>query len=211
MKTSRFFPYAASLALTTILAACASDQEPADERIVVIPEEKSFELVFPISGTDENKSENKQEFELVPGKVYLGSDLDGVFKLKEIQSVVNEDGRLAATVRGSTEPYSFWTWLWNGEKERRIGYRFIWFDKDGNVISTILTSVPDTRLCLPGDPVRFSGLAKDEKIAQHSIVINVLDNKELEEIQEAQSLKGAALDKLDPAKDEPLKEVKIEK
>ena len=205
MKSNRFFLCAAALALSAFLAACASDQEPADERIVIIPENESLDIVFPINDAEDAKHE------LVPGKIYLGSDLDGDFKLKAMQSVVNEDGHLAASVVGSTEPYSFWTWIWKGEEDRRIGYRFIWFDKEGNLVSNLLNSVPGTRICLPGDPIRFSGLARDEKITQYSIVLNVLDEKEMETIQEAQAIKGAALEKMEPVKEEPLKDVKIEK
>lgn len=206
MISNRVFRFAASLALTALLVSCASTQEePADERLVVIPEEDSFELVFPKDEAEERKHE------AVPGKLYLGSDIDGIFELKSIQSVVNEDGHLAAMVTGSTRPYSFWKWLFHGEKERRIAYRFLWFDKDGKLISTLLNSVPGIRNTLPGDPVRFSGLAPDEKATQFSIVFNLLDKKEEDAIQEAQALKGAALDKLQPAKEEPLKEVKIEK
>ena len=206
MISNRIFRFAASLALTAVLVSCATSQEEtADERIVVIPEEESFELLFPKSEEEERKHEVK------PGKIYLGSDIDGIYELKSIQGTVNEDGRLTTAVVGSTAPYSFWKWLFVGEKERRIAYRFLWFDKDGKLISTLLNSVPGIRATMPGDPVRFSGLAPDEKATQFSIVFNLLDKKEEDAIQEAQALKGAALDKLDPAKKEPLKEVKIEK
>ena len=206
MFSKHIFRFAAALALTVFLVSCASSQEEAaDERVVVIPEEESFELVFPKSKEEETKHE------VVPGKVYLGNDFDGIFNLRDIRSVVNEDGRLTTTVVGSTRPYSFWKWLFHGEKERRIAYRFLWFDKEGKLISTLLNSVPGIRATLPGDPVRFSGLAPDEKAAQFSIVFNLLDQKEEDAIQEAQAIKGAALDKINPVKEEPLKEVKIEK
>ena len=206
MKSNHIFRFAASLMLTAFLVSCASSpEEPADERLVIIPEEESFELVFP----KDEKTDVKQE--IVPGKIYLGNDIEDVFDLRLVQGTINEEGHLTATVVGSTKPYSFWTWLWNGEKERRIAYRFLWFDKDGKLISTLLNSVPGIRMTMPGDPVRFSGLASDEKITQFSIVLNLLDKNEEEAIQEAQAIKGAALDKIDPAKEEPLKEVKIEK
>lgn len=206
MFSNHIFRFAASLALTALLVSCSTTkEEPADERLVFIPEEESLELVFP----KDEKEEAKHE--IVPGKLYLGNDINGIFDLREIRSVVNENGHLAATVVGSTKPYSFWKWLWKGEKDRRIAYRFLWFDKDGKPIYTLLNSVPGIRATLPGDPVRFSGLAQDEKVTQFSIVLNLLDNKEESAIHEAQAIKGAALDKLDPVKEEPLKEVKIEK
>ena len=149
MNSKYFFRFAASLVLTALLVSCATNEEqPTDERMVFIPEDESLELVFPKDGTPDVKQE------LVPGKVYLGNDIKGIFDLKSIQSVVNEDGHLAATVVGSTKPYSFWTWLWHGEKERRIAYRFLWFNKDGTLISNLLNSVPGIRTTLPGDPLR---------------------------------------------------------
>ena len=206
MISKCIFRFAASLTLTALLVSCAASQEePVDERIVVIPEEDSLELVFPKDEAEERKHE------VVPGKIYLGSDFDGIFELREIKSRVNEDGRLAVAVVGSTRPYSFWKWLFHGEKERRVAYRFIWFDKDGKLVSTLLNSVPGIRMTMPGDPVRFSGLAPEEKDAQFSIVFNLLDSKEEDAIREAQAIKGAALEKLEPAKEEPLKDVKIEK
>ena len=206
MISHHIFRFAASLTLTALLVSCAASQEePADERLVVIPEEASLELVFPKDEAEERKHE------VVPGKIYLGSDFDGIFQLKSVKSVVNEDGRLAVAVVGSTKPYSFFKWLFHGEKERRVAYRFIWFDKDGKLVSTLLNSVPGIRTTMPGDPVRFSGLAPEEKDTQFSIVFNLLDSKEEEAIREAQAIKGAALDKLDPVKKEPLKEVKIQK
>lgn len=205
MKFSRLSRFAGALSASVLLVSCATEQQPADERFVVIPEEESLELVFPKEDVEHS------ERTLEPGKIYLGEDIDGIFKLQTMQSVVNEDGHLAVVVRGSTEPYSFWTWLWKGEKDRRIAYRFLWFDKDGKLIATLLNSVPGTRICLPGDPVRFSGLAQDEHITQFSIVLNLLDEKEMGSIKEAQAIKGAALDEMEPVKKDPLKEVKIEK
>ena len=207
MNSIPIFRLAAALTAAAVLSACScvdsGEAEKKDERIVVASDADFSTLV-------RLNFEEAEKMSLEPGKVYTDPEFAEIFELKDMTGDFNEEGLLLARVAGKTKPYSWWTRLWKGESEMTIAYRFIWFDKDGKMQKIKYNAAPRTRRFLPGEPVRFSMLAREEKCVKFSIAAGIL--KEEQDIRDAeQELKdvGTQMEREEPKKEEPLKEVKI--
>ena len=134
------------------VSACASTAPaPTDERIVI---------------------ETAQETSSVqPGRVYLSADAAKVFTLRDIESEINERGFLAVRVFGKTAELSALKWAFFGDIDYEFCYKFLWFDADGNEVSTDAGFTP--RATIPGDPVRFVGHAPTEECRDFALILRM--------------------------------------
>lgn len=134
------------------VSACASTAPaPTDERIVI---------------------ETAQETSSVqPGRVYLSADAAKVFTLRDIESEINERGFLAVRVFGKTAELSALKWAFFGDIDYEFCYKFLWFDADGNEVSTDAGFTP--RSTIPGDPVRFVGHAPTEECRDFALILRM--------------------------------------
>lgn len=134
------------------VSACASTAPaPTDERIVI---------------------ETAQETSSIqPGRVYLSADAAKVFTLRDIESEINERGFLAVRVFGKTAELSALKWAFFGDIDYEFCYKFLWFDADGNEVSTDAGFTP--RSTIPGDPVRFVGHAPTEECRDFALILRM--------------------------------------
>lgn len=134
------------------VSACASTAPaPTDERIVI---------------------ETAQETSSVqPGRVYISADAAKVFTLRDIESEINERGFLAVRVFGKTAELSALKWAFFGDIDYEFCYKFLWFDADGNEVSTDAGFTP--RATIPGDPVRFVGHAPTEECRDFALILRM--------------------------------------
>ena len=134
------------------VSACASTAPaPTDERIVI---------------------ETAQETSSVqPGRVYISADAAKVFTLRDIESEINERGFLAVRVFGKTAELSALKWAFFGDIDYEFCYKFLWFDADGNEVSTDAGFTP--RSTIPGDPVRFVGHAPTEECRDFALILRM--------------------------------------
>lgn len=205
MKIRNLMCMTAAAAFTVLLSACASvEQKPADDRIIMVSADA-------VDAYAANNYEAINKMNLKPGQFYIEETFSEVFEIEKVDSSINEEGLLSVRVNGRTASYSFWKWLVKGEEPYRIAFRFIWFDKDGNPVNVPYTKVPRTRECLPGDRIRFSALASDEKCRQFSLALAQIREIQEEKVQQDLKKVGAEMDQANPNKEEPLKEVKIVK
>ena len=205
MKIRNVIRMTAAAALAVLFSACASvNEQSADDRIVVV----SGDTVDAYAANNYNAI-NKMN--LQPGKFYIEQTFSEVFEIEKVDTSINEEGLLSVRVYGRTAPYSFWKWLGKGEEPYRIAFRFIWFDKDGKLLDVPYSKVPRTRECLPGDRIRFSALASDEKCRQFSLALAQIREVQEEKVQQDLKKVGADMEQAHPTEEEPLKEVKIVK
>lgn len=204
MKNTIFCAAAAASLLLT--AACAT-QEPVvtNEKYVVTPNSE-------VTNIAQNDYSKAVSYNLKPGMVYICPGFAQVFELGKVESNETEEGLLAVRIYGKTKPYSCWTWLFNGEKPYRVAFRYVWFDKNGKILKLKNNTPLRVREIMPGDPVRFSDIAPSEECKSFCFAIGLLHNEaELEKIQKDQKIYCAEAELKAPAKQDPSKQVKIEK
>jgi len=147
MKLFTLLTAAAGLLL---VSACASTPVSTDERVVI---------------------ETAQESSVQPGRVYISVDAAKVFTLRDIESEINERGYLAVRVFGKTAELSALKWAFFGDIDYEFSYKFLWFDADGNEVSTDVGFTP--RAAIPGDPVRFVGHAPTEEVRDFALILRM--------------------------------------
>ena len=136
-----------------IVSACASTPVQTDERVCV----------------------TSQEADIQPGIVYISPDAADIFTLRDIETEINESGYLAVRVFGKTEELSALKWAFCGDIEYEFGYRFLWFDADGNCVASDVERIRQT---IPGDPVRFAGHAPTEAVRNFAMILKTADECE---------------------------------
>ena len=133
------------------VSACASTAPaPTDERVVI---------------------ETAEDASVQPGRVYISADAAKVFTLRDIESEINESGYLAVRVFGKTAELSALKWAFFGDVDYEFCYKFLWFDADGNEVSTDAGFTP--RATIPGDPVRFVGHAPTEEVRDFALILRM--------------------------------------
>ena len=152
MKLFTLLTAAAGLLL---VSACASTPVSTDERVVI---------------------ETAQETSVQPGRVYLSEKAAKVFTLRDIEAEINERGYLAVRVFGKTAELSVLKWAFLGDIDYEFCYKFLWFDADGNEVSTDAGFTP--RATIPGDPVRFVGHAPTEEVRDFALILRMASKKD---------------------------------
>ena len=133
------------------VSACASTPAaPTDERVVI---------------------ETAQETSVQPGRIYISADAAKVFTLRDIEAEINERGYLAVRVFGKTAELSVLKWAFLGDVDYEFAYKFLWFDAEGNEVSTDAGFTP--RATIPGDPVRFVGHAPTEEVRDFALLLRM--------------------------------------
>ena len=132
------------------VSACASTPVSTDERVVI---------------------ETAQDASVQPGRVYISADAAEVFTLRDIESEINERGYLAVRVFGKTAELSALKWAFFGDIDYEFCYKFLWFDADGNEVSTDAGFTP--RSTIPGDPIRFVGHAPTEEVRDFALILRM--------------------------------------
>ena len=136
------------------VSACASTAPaPTDERVVV---------------------ETAQDASVQPGRIYISADAAKVFTLRDIESEINERGYLAVRVFGKTAELSVLKWAFFGDVDYDFCYKFLWFDADGNEVTTDAGFTP--RSTIPGDPIRFVGHAPTEEVRDFALILRMASN-----------------------------------
>ena len=144
------------------VSACASTAPaPTDERVVV---------------------ETAQETSVQPGRIYISADAAKVFTLRDIESEINERGFLAVRVFGKTAELSALKWAFFGDVDYEFCYKFLWFDADGNEVSTDAGFTP--RATIPGDPVRFVGHAPSEDVRDFALILRMASKADTKDVAE---------------------------
>jgi len=143
------------------VSACASTPVSTDERVVI---------------------ETAQEASVQPGHIYISADAAKVFTLRDIESEINERGYLAVRVFGKTAELSALKWAFLGDVDYTFCYKFLWFDADGNEVSTDAGFTP--RTTIPGDPVRFVGHAPTEEVRDFALILRMASKKDTQDIAE---------------------------
>ena len=133
-----------------IVSACASTPAQTDERVCVTSEASDIQ----------------------PGIVYISPDAADIFALRNIETEINESGYLAVRVLGKTAELSALKWAFCGDIEYEFGYRFLWFDADGNRVAS---DVARLRKTVPGEPVRFVGHAPTEEVRNYAMILKTAD------------------------------------
>ena len=137
------------------VSACASTPVSTDERVVI---------------------ESAQDASVQPGHVYISADAAKVFTLRDIESEINERGYLAVRVFGKTAELSALKWAFLGDIDYTFCYKFLWFDAEGNEVSTDANFTP--RATIPGDPVRFVGHAPTEEVRDFALILRMASKKD---------------------------------
>ena len=158
MKLFTLLTAAAGLLL---VSACASTPVSTDERVVI---------------------ETAQETSVQPGRVYLSEKAAKVFTLRDIESEINERGYLAVRVFGKTAELSVLKWAFLGDIDYEFCYKFLWFDADGNEVSTDADFTP--RATIPGDPVRFVGHAPTEEVRDFALILRMASKSDTKDVAE---------------------------
>ena len=144
------------------VSACASTPAaPTDERVVI---------------------ETAQETSVQPGRIYISADAAKVFTLRDIEAEINERGYLAVRVFGKTAELSALKWAFFGDVDYEFAYKFLWFDAEGNEVSTDAGFTP--RATIPGDPVRFVGHAPTEEVRDFALILRMASKKDTQDIAE---------------------------
>ena len=144
------------------VSACASTPAaPTDERVVI---------------------ETAQETSVQPGRIYISADAAKVFTLRDIESEINERGYLAVRVFGKTAELSALKWAFFGDIDYEFCYKFLWFDADGNEVSTDAGFTP--RATIPGDPVRFVGHAPSEEVRDFALILRMASKADTKDVAE---------------------------
>ena len=158
MKLFTLLTAAAGLLL---VSACASTPVSTDERVVI---------------------ETAQETSVQPGRVYLSEKAAKVFTLRDIEAEINERGYLAVRVFGKTAELSVLKWAFLGDIDYEFCYKFLWFDADGNEVSTDADFTP--RATIPGDPVRFVGHAPTEEVRDFALILRMASKSDTKDVAE---------------------------
>ena len=144
------------------VSACASTAPvPTDERVVI---------------------ETAQETSVQPGRIYISADAAKVFTLRDIEAEINERGYLAVRVFGKTAELSALKWAFFGDIDYEFCYKFLWFDADGNEVSTDADFTP--RATIPGDPVRFVGHAPTEEVRDFALLLRMASKADSKDVAE---------------------------
>lgn len=151
------------------VSACASTPVPTDERVVV---------------------ETAQETSVRPGLVYVSPDAAKVFTLRDIESEINERGYLAVRVFGKTAELSVLKWAFLGDIDYEFSYKFLWFDADGNEVSTDAIFTP--RTTIPGDPIRFVGHAPTEECRDFALILRMATKQDAQAAADKEAADGEA-------------------
>ena len=143
------------------VSACASTPVPTDERVVI---------------------ETAQETSVQPGRIYISADAAKVFTLRDIEAEINERGYLAVRVFGKTAELSVLKWAFLGDVDYEFCYKFLWFDAEGNEVSTDAGFTP--RTTIPGDPVRFVGHAPTEEVRDFALILRMASKADTKDVAE---------------------------
>ena len=143
------------------VSACASTPVSTDERVVI---------------------ETAQDASVQPGHVYISADAAKVFTLRDIESEINERGYLAVRVFGKTAELSVLKWAFLGDVDYEFAYKFLWFDAEGNEVSTDAGFTP--RTTIPGDPVRFVGHAPTEEVRDFALILRMASKADTKDVAE---------------------------
>ena len=157
----KLFTLLTAAAALLFVSACASTPVSTDERVVI---------------------ETAQEASVQPGHIYISADAAKVFTLRDIESEINERGYLAVRVFGKTAELSALKWAFLGDVDYTFCYKFLWFDADGNEVSTDAGFTP--RTTIPGDPVRFVGHAPTEEVRDFALILRMASKKDTQDIAE---------------------------
>ena len=168
MKLFTLLTAAASL---LIVSACSTTPAPTDERV---------------------KIEAADEASVEPGIVYVSPDAAKIFTLRNIETEINESGFLAVRVFGRTSELSALKWAFCGDIEYEFGYRFVWFDAEGNRVAADVA--PRLRNTTPGDPVRFVGHAPAEEVRNYALILKTADECDLSDSDAADASDAEAVE-----------------
>jgi len=146
----KLFTLLTAAAALLLVSACASTPVSTDERVVI---------------------ETAQGASVQPGRIYISADAAKVFTLRDIESEINERGYLAVRVFGKTAELSALKWAFFGDIDYEFCYKFLWFDADGNEVSTDAGFTP--RSTIPGDPIRFVGHAPTEEVRDFALILRM--------------------------------------
>ena len=89
---------------------------------------------------------------------------------------INESGLLQVQVSGRNTRTGFWAWLIHGDMPYRLAYKFVWLDAKGMEVQNAGTSTYIERQVLPGDTIRFSGIAPTPNCRDFQLSIKEMDN-----------------------------------
>ena len=152
----KLFSILTAAACLLVVSACASTPAPTDERVHVIEADGATDVQ--------------------PGNIYISQGAAKIFTFGNVESEINENGYFAVRVSGKTCELSALKWAFYGDIDYEFGYRFCWFDADGNPVSG-----PETfrlRSTIPGDPVRFVGHAPTEEVRNYALILKTADETE---------------------------------
>jgi uncharacterized protein YcfL len=102
--------------------------------------------------------------------------LEGRLKILSDNVATNEAGLLQVQVTAVNTRTGFWSWLIQGSMPYRLAYKFVWLDSQGMEVKTAASSVYIETQVLPGDTIRFSGLAPNPDCKDFQLMIKEMEN-----------------------------------
>ncbi len=109
--------------------------------------------------TTENAERKAQPQPMDVKRVVTDPYLEKRLEILRVDTETNGSGLLQVQVTARNTRTGFWSWLSHGDNPYHLAYRFIWLDSKGIEVKTAGNGAYLQRDVLPGDFVRFSGLA----------------------------------------------------
>ena len=166
----KLFSILTAAACLLLVSACASTPAPTDERVHVIEADSATEVQ--------------------PGNIYISAEAAKVFTFRDVESEINENGYLAVRVFGKTAELSALKWAFFGDISYEFCYKFLWFDADGNEVSTDAIFTP--RTTIPGDPIRFVGHAPTEECRDFALILRMATKQDAQAAADKEAADGEA-------------------
>lgn len=109
-------------------------------------------------------------------RVVTDQYLENRLAVLRVDKEINDSGLLKVQVTARSERTGFWSWIIQGDKPYKLSYKFVWLDDKGMSVETGSNSVWIERDCLPGDIVRFSGVAPTERCKDFQLMLREMPN-----------------------------------
>jgi len=109
--------------------------------------------------TTENAEMKAQPQAVDVKRIVTDPYLEKRLQILRVDTSLNDSGLLQVQVTARNTRTGFWSWLEHGDNPYHLAYKFVWLDSKGIEVKSPANGAYLQRDVLPGDLVRFSGLA----------------------------------------------------
>ena len=124
-------------------------------------------LAVAISGCATSEEEFIIQKGITDERVELTGNSDFGLKNLEVLSKTDDNGLLTVDITVEISRTTFWFWVFHGDPLLKLAYRFDWIDAQGQAISLPWQYTS----ALPGNILRFHGIAPAEKYASFKLFV----------------------------------------